>query len=211
MKKLILLLSIAGFSGCGLHDLGVLSVSFDLTAVEVEAAPEGLDVEFPEAVHEATGTVNVDVHEDDLHIAVHGLPELPEGFAYMAMGSFAEHARGALPGVEEEVEAGHGHGASTFGTAASATASAGEGEHDDEEELTTMTLGELEPGAEDGEWEIELSSGDLGDDEIAAIRAAMVMLVSEMGDITPLLQGEVGAEDASGSESAEGEGHSHGP
>lgn len=192
LARLIPLALLVGSAGCGLDNLGVRAVEFNLQP----ALSADLPVDYDRVgAMMASGHVEADVIEGHGTLTVTGLPTPPPGFDYMATLMFAHEEREGLPGHD--------------------AAGADEESHDEEEGLENLSLGVLLTG--DGAGSQGFSADGIDDHVLGGLRAAMIMLMpSGMGGMNGMggmiLFGEVGQDpDAGeGSEPAEGGGHAHG-
>lgn len=203
--SLAALLSLA--TACGLDELGVLSVHIQLDAAGPEELPVGLEDLDPEALHDASGEAEADVHAGLITLDALGLPEPPEGYTYVAMLSFAHGAREGLGDAGAPAEGGHAHGARSAGEGDPA------GGHDDGDAMTEVMGALVDVGG--GAWSGAFTEADTMGASLGALRSAMVRLAPQEPapgvESVMVLHGEVElGEDAATEPPAEEAGHSHG-
>ena len=204
-------LIVAGSSACTTSDLGILSVHVTLGPVLVDL-PEELAVLDAAAFGAGEGTIHTDVPTGTGSVEASELPELPDGFVYVPMLTFASHARAGLPETAGGDE-GHSHGADGGGE-----------EEDDHAEVApdegggSVLVGPMEPVGHDGFIGL-FSTADVGAHELGALRGGMVVIAAEDGSISdeievlPVLSGTVdftGVGTVAGDPAEEEAGHAHG-
>jgi len=192
MRLLPILFVSASVSGCGLDEVGVLSVRVTLEATEPSELPAELDGLIDlETLHAAAGTAEADVVEGRLTIDA-TLVDPPEGWVWVPSLTVEHDERAGLPGAHGD----DGHG--------------GEDEGPD-----TLMMTPLAAVGEDS-WSAIYVRADLDGKPLGGLRGAMVMLMPEDaamdGPSLMVLAGEAsfdqGAE--APAEPEEEEGHSHG-
>ncbi len=208
-RILLAMLAASSTAGCGLDDLGVLSVHVSLEPVLVEVPAELEDVLDSAAFAAGTGTIHTDVPTGTGTVEAFELPELPEGLYYAPMLQLAEHARSGLP--QPGGSAGHAHGLDEGGDAESEDDHAEETEAGGSVMLSRMQL------LEHDDWLTLFGASDLGAFELGAIRGGVIVIATNSGplapglDTLPVLAGEVDFEgEGSTLSDEEEEGHAHG-
>ncbi len=203
-------------AGCGLDDLGVISVHIVLAPVLVEL-PDELSELDAGAFAAGSGTIHTDVPTGTGSVDAAELPELPDGFEYVPMLTFAANARAELPATEGS-EAGHAHGVGEGGDDAEDTHEDDAADHADEEGGSVIGPALTFVGHDD--WIGLFSTTDVDGFELGALRSGMVMIAAEEGPINedvmmlPVMGGAVdftgeGTAASDGGEEEEA-GHAHG-
>lgn len=204
-------LFVAGSSACTTSDLGILSVHVTLRPVLVELPEELADLDAA-AFGAGEGTIHSDVPTGTGSVEASELPELPEGFVYVPMLTFASHARAGLPETSGG-GGGHSHGAEAGGEEAD-----GHADVAPDEGGGSVIVSPMDPVGHDGFIGL-FSTSDVGDYELGALRGGMVMITGEDGsisdeiDVLPVLSGTVdftGLGTAADAPAGEEAGHSHG-
>lgn len=194
MRFPVFLMALATLTGCGLDELGVLSVHITLEPTEPDDLPVEVDgLLDPELLHGVSGSTEADVPEGRLTVDAAGLPEPPEGWVWVPVLIVEADERAGLPGAHADDD---GHAA-------------------EEDGPETVMLPPLVLVGDD-QWSTIQVGDTLGDHPLGGLRAGMVMLMTSDqlmdGPTLMVLEGEATFENDNnaGSTPEEEEGHSHG-
>ena len=194
-----LLAALLAGPGCGLDDLGVLSVHVTLASTEPTELPAALDPLDPETLHGASGEVDADVPEQTVRVDTIELPDPPEGYGYLVVLSFAHSP------IDGLADAAAHNSNSTHQD---------EGGHDEGEPLADVVVGRLQPVADEA-FSGAFGAADIGGEQLGALRGVAVLLAPDgaatgEGAVTVLAgQADLTVTNAE-LPAGEGAGHSHG-
>jgi hypothetical protein len=173
---------LASAIGCGVDELGVLRVDFELDPAPTASRAEGIDTSGAAAW---SGALRVDAVDGAGVVDADGLPQ-PEGRSYRVTAAFAHGERDALPGAADSESTGHTHGALRAGVRRRGTNLG---------DLTDVVLGDLAWDGTNGVWVLRFFADDTDGHPLGALRACTVDLAGGPAEAVTLLAGAVGQGD----------------
>lgn len=163
-------------AGCGVDNLGVLAVTFDLNPPAPDQVIAGVDVR---AYAAGSGLVDIDVSADLGMIHAQGLPALHEKSTYRAVVFLAPTEREALPTAAPLLV--HSGARRFHEKLVKGVPELNVGLQD----LDSVTIGSLELTG--NQWLVHFSQASIAPHPLGAIRGAVVLLADELDRAQPIL------------------------